>query len=494
MEDTFQLVGKMLEGNIRVDAVVDRGGCGIVYRGRDLGFDRDVALKCLLVRQSLEPEQQATFLKSFQQEAQLLYDLANATSRVVRVNRFNSFAAPDGSPVPYLVLEWLDGLPLDDWLVQRRERAGAPHLPLEEMVALLGGAAEALAVAHKRLIAHRDVKPSNIFVLREGTKETVKVLDFGVAKLLQEGLPQSQSFTQVGTLSAYTHEYGAPEQFERSWGTTGYYTDVFAFALVCVEALTGVRALSGDHFADLHLSATRLSPRPTPRTRGALVSDAVERVFQRALAVRPDDRHPDLGEFWKDLCTAGGFPRPAWIETTARPPAPAGEPGASSPQNTIGSRAAPTGGAVAVTVPTRRLNRSVVAMLSGLGVLLLGGGIAALVALRGGDVAPDLRISAASAPRPQVLPAHAPDAPPVKAAAPPDPCAALRGHEGQLVHVERDIGPTEQAVSPPAGYNMEKQYGQESTRIGQFVGDAFFTRAAKPHSIVPCSIVTLEKP
>jgi formylglycine-generating enzyme required for sulfatase activity len=103
------------------------------------------------------------------------------------------------------------------------------------------------------------------------------------------------------SVTSFTPQYGAPEQFNRAYGATGPWTDVYALALVAVEMLTGKVALDGDDLIQLAFASGNPEKRPTPRALGAAVSEQVERVFQRALAVRTEDRYARAREFWKDL-------------------------------------------------------------------------------------------------------------------------------------------------------------------------------------------------
>jgi eukaryotic-like serine/threonine-protein kinase len=209
-------------------------------------------------------------------------------------------------------LEWLEGKPLDE-LLDQESLAGAPPWSLAQVVPLLGQAASALDVAHGKGIAHRDIKPANLFVLGEGARDgqaTLKVLDFGVAKMMSDNTQLKAALAKTGMgITSFTPQYGAPEQFNRSYGATGPWTDVYALALVAVEMLCGRCALDGDDLIQLAFASGNPEKRPTPRGMGVAVSDAVERVFQRALAVAPQDRYARAREFWRDLeaAQAGSF-------------------------------------------------------------------------------------------------------------------------------------------------------------------------------------------
>ena len=173
---------------------------------------------------------------------------------------------PSGLWVPYLVLEWLDGETLADHLAARLA-AGEGPFPLVEAVRLLEPAAAALAVAHSLKVAHRDVKPHNLFVARVGEGRTLKVLDFGIAKVLTDypTFTEALAATNPGGPTAFTPRYGAPEQFNKQRGASGPWTDVFALALLFVELITGKKALEGDDPTQLYIAAADPTVRPTPR-------------------------------------------------------------------------------------------------------------------------------------------------------------------------------------------------------------------------------------
>jgi serine/threonine-protein kinase len=305
--DPFELCGTTIEGKYRVTEVVGDGGFGVVYKGVHIGFGELIAIKCLKLPQALPEKERAALLEQLREEGRLLHRLSKATSGIVQALDVGAFVTPAGVWVPYLVLEWLEGQTLAEHL-QDRKKAGDPPYTVPEAIRLLEPAARALAVAHQNKIAHRDVKPPNLFVVESNGQRTVKVLDFGIAKVLVDypSFTSALEQTKAGP-TAFTPRYGAPEQFNKQRGATGPWTDVFALALIFVELVTGQKALDGDDPTQLYIAAADPTMRPTARGRGAAVSDAVEEVLSKALSVEPRQRYTDAGELWDALVLAAGL-------------------------------------------------------------------------------------------------------------------------------------------------------------------------------------------
>jgi eukaryotic-like serine/threonine-protein kinase len=299
--DPFELVGTTIAGKYDVEELVAQTSLSVVYRATHRVWQRHVAIKTFTAP-SLSEEARQQLLASFVEEGRLLMDLSERCASICQARDVSSLTTARGEWVPYTVLEWLDGECLE--VVLRSERAaGQRPRTLREAVELLNPIAEALAVAHDRGVAHRDVKPGNIFVLRDAHQSSprTKLLDFGVAKVLR-GATASPAGAVVSR--SFTPSYGAPEQFSTAYGTTGPWTDVFALALIVVEVLAGCEALQGEAVGALGMQSCDPEVRPTARTRGAIVSDEVEAVLARALAVRLEERHANVRELWDALRAA----------------------------------------------------------------------------------------------------------------------------------------------------------------------------------------------
>ncbi|WP_394821029.1 serine/threonine protein kinase [Pendulispora albinea] len=305
-DDPFGWVGHTLEGRYAVEELVGEGGFAIVYRGHHKGLDDAVAIKCLKIPRKLQGPERDRFLQSFLDEGKLLHRLSRANASIVQALDVGATTSPNGTWTPYLVLEWLDGETLEEDLKARARQGSAPR-SLEETMALLEPAARALATAHAQGIAHRDVKPANLFLCTVAGKRAIKVVDFGIAKVIGESTDLQRAHEATGmSLHAFTPRYGAPEQFDRRFGATGPWTDVFALALIVVEVVAGRSPMHGDS-AQLFVASSNVRYRPTLRSLDVdlgEVDDAVEAVLLRALAVDPKERYTTAGEFWDALTAA----------------------------------------------------------------------------------------------------------------------------------------------------------------------------------------------
>lgn len=352
MKDPLGIAGKVIDGKYAVESAVGEGGAGVVYRARNLGWDLPVALKFYVALSSAPEDLRDKLLAEFVQEGRLMSQLSTRTAAIVQPRDMGAYTADDGTWLPYLVLEWLEGSSLDGVLVDETERRIPPR-GLDDAMRLLEPVVEALAIAHAENIAHRDIKPENMFVL--GTPRTaderLKLLDFGIAKVMQS--QHAQFLHTAASATPFTPHYGAPEQFSRGYGATGPWTDVFALALVLLEVMRGGdRAFHGDDYVELATQSRDEEVRPTPRVLGLSVSDDVEAVFARALSVRPQDRYASAGELWSALHGAAHPGAPAWAPASARAsneaasvaPPSASPPIASAPGSASQAHAAAKGG------------------------------------------------------------------------------------------------------------------------------------------------------
>jgi serine/threonine-protein kinase len=297
--DPFGLVGQVLDGQFRVDRFVGEGGFSLVYRGTHLGLSEPIAIKCLKLPPALGSALVESFVHRFRDESRLHYKLSQGNLHVVRSIASGTTIAPTTSAlVPYTVLEWLEGRSLADEFVDRRTR-GLRGRPLAEVVKLLDSAVDAVAYAHAQGVVHRDLNPGNLFLANTAAGVRLKVLDFGVAKIMTDSaIAMGPTARTVGNVRMFAPAYGAPEQFDETVGAIGPWTDVYALALVALEAFTDRTVILGEHLGEFALKALDPDNRPTPRALGLAVGDEVEAVFTRAVALRPSQRPQDAGELW----------------------------------------------------------------------------------------------------------------------------------------------------------------------------------------------------
>ncbi len=288
-------------GPYRLARLLGRGGMGEVWEAEraDGQFEQRLALK--LLKRGMDSEE---ILRRFLRERQILARLAHPG--IARL--LEGGLTADGRP--YFALEKVDGLPITE-----HAREGA--LTVRARVRLVIAAAEAVDSAHRQLVVHRDLKPSNILVTGAGE---VKLLDFGIAKILGEG-EDSTALTALG-LRALTPAYAAPEQILGEPVTTA--TDVYSLGVVLFELLTGklpharsstsapvlmaelaretvprlgaaVRQLDADELQRLGLPAREL------RRLERRVAGDLETILARALAREPERRYPSAAAFAEDL-------------------------------------------------------------------------------------------------------------------------------------------------------------------------------------------------
>ena len=212
-------IGSLLDGRYRVEAILGRGGMGRVYKAEHTSLGRAVAIKVLHTRLGSSKEA----AQRFQREAKASGRLDHPN--IVAVSDFG--ALEDGSL--FLVMEALEGEPLGSRL-EREKR-----IPWEEALGIIRGVLSGLAHAHAKGIVHRDIKPDNIFLAKKGDETVVKILDFGIAKVIA-GNADDPATTRAG-LTVGTPAYLSPEQ--AVGGAITGASDLYSTSIVLYEMLTG---------------------------------------------------------------------------------------------------------------------------------------------------------------------------------------------------------------------------------------------------------------
>ena len=439
--------GEVLAGRYRLVELLGRGGMGSVWRAEHVELGSQVAVK--LIAEGIATSE--TALGRFRREAKAAAALSSP--HVVQI-----FDYGVDNNVPYIAMELLHGESLAQRLKVRRT------LPQPEVTRLLTHVARAIDKAHRAGILHRDMKPDNVFICKgedEDDDETVKVLDFGVAKALKPDV--------VGTLSSHTRTgalvgspyYMSPEQI-RGQKTIDHHGDLWSIGVITYECLIGKRPFEGESIGDLVMTVCS-DPIPVPSERGCKLA-GFDGWFAKACARDPKDRFESAREManaFRALTGQGvldeetrdsveesmaGPPMATTLEESATVPAAAPFAAADTPA------AAPNGGAAATATAAsgvqtasgltrtqdgpngarRSALGAKIGLALGAGVLVAGVAVGALLVSRAGtggaaSGAPSesaVLSSAPSTPRPEPLPSATAAGPSSAAGVPTDTSSA----------------------------------------------------------------------
>jgi serine/threonine protein kinase/tetratricopeptide (TPR) repeat protein len=275
------MVGQTVS-HYRILGKIGGGGMGVVYEAEDTRLGRHVALK--FVPDNLLGDRKS--LDRFEREAR-------AASQLSHANICTIHDIEDNDGHPFIVMEKLDGVSLKDRL------KGKP-LELEELVNIAVQVADALAALHAKNIIHRDIKPGNIFITQSGQ---VKLLDFGLAKLLQdhesEAIAQAydESLTQAGVVPG-TAVYMAPEQARGE--ELDARSDLFSFGVVLYEMATGKKPFQGKNVVAMLDTMLHQKP-PAPRTLNPAVPAELEGIIGRVIEKDREKRYQSAAQLKADL-------------------------------------------------------------------------------------------------------------------------------------------------------------------------------------------------
>jgi serine/threonine protein kinase len=267
-------------GDYEIVSQLGEGGMGVVYKARDLRLERPVAIK--VIREHVLAD--GSRLRRFEQEAQAAAALNHPN--ILAVYQFGAYQG-----APYLVSELLEGETLRE-VLKRGPLSQAGATELAEQIA------EGLSAAHQRGVVHRDLKPENLFVSKD---QRVKILDFGLAKLLEkgpEGLDAAAEFQTNPGMVAGTVGYASPEQLRGD--KLDARTDLFSFGVVMYEMATGQRPFAAESSGAM-IEAT-LNRQPTlPGSLNAAVSPEFERIILKALEKDREIRYQGAAEIRADF-------------------------------------------------------------------------------------------------------------------------------------------------------------------------------------------------
>jgi len=274
-------LGDVIGGRYRVETILGAGAMGVVVAARHIELDDPVAIKFL--SQDLLDNPNA--LGRFQREARAAARIKH--EHVIRV--YDVGKLPSG--VPYLVMERLDGSDLATLLHDEGP------LPLGESLRYVREACAGIAEAHRLGIVHRDIKPSNLFCLRRpNARPSVKVLDFGISKLIEPAPDGSMTGTShmLGSPS-----YMSPEQM-RAPNRVDHRTDIWSLGVVLYELATGALPFGGSSYPELCLSVTSDNPE-SPRALCPELPVELEAIVLKCLRKERDDRYASVDELGQAL-------------------------------------------------------------------------------------------------------------------------------------------------------------------------------------------------
>ena len=266
--------GKTLNGRYKIQTLIGTGGMAAVYLAKDLILDRLVAIKVL----RLDFRQNDDAMRRFRREAL-------SATQLTHPNIVGVYDVGQSQEMNYIVMEYVEGTDLKDYVRQR----GALH-PIEA-VRIMMQIVSAIAAAHQNRIIHRDIKPQNILIDREGN---VKITDFGIAVALSD-----TSLTQTNTLLGSVH-YLSPEQARGGMATI--QTDIYALGIVLYELLTGKVPFDGESAVSIALKHFQ-EPLPPVVNPTAMVPQSLENIVLKATAKDPMNRYRSCYEMFQDLKT-----------------------------------------------------------------------------------------------------------------------------------------------------------------------------------------------
>ena len=272
------IVGRTL-GHYRFLEKVGQGGMGVVYRGQDTSLNREVALKLISPDLVKDPDSRRRFVRE-----------AQAASALTHPNVCTIHAIEEEEGQLFLVLEYLEGATL-------KERGPEIRSSLKSLLECLSQAAEGLAEAHRHGIVHRDIKSANLLITSRGQ---VKLVDFGLAKLMQESSPEADAtrgLTGAG-VTLGTTQYVSPEQ--ALGRDVDPRSDIFSFGVVMYEAATGALPFPGRSAAETYDQILNHDPPPPSHASPELPAE-FDRIVLKALRKDPGERYQTAADLVVDL-------------------------------------------------------------------------------------------------------------------------------------------------------------------------------------------------
>lgn len=320
--------GDTIAGRYKVEKMLGAGGMAVVFAAQEIGTPRRVAIKVLNEVLRRHP----TIPKRFMQEARA----ARALTTQFAVKIEGTGELHDGTP--YIVMELLEG---SDLAHAARDAGG--KLAPERALYLADQIAEALQEAHTRGVLHRDLKPDNIFIVPTPAGEMIKVMDFGISKILEPGLGAAK-ITMTGT-TVGTPQYMPLEQLRGAKDLDGR-VDVYALGVLLYEMLAGLRPFDGFSYEEVIMKVATQTAQPLSVYRADLPHALVD-VIMRAMARDRNDRIASMDQLRHQLAPFWSGSRPdfrpfARPNSTPPPPRASSRPAPTVPDEAARSAPAPT--------------------------------------------------------------------------------------------------------------------------------------------------------
>jgi eukaryotic-like serine/threonine-protein kinase len=273
--------GEVIGNRYRILAQIGRGAHGVIYRARDLETRDEVALKAL-GDANLDPDA----VRRLEREAVSMAKLRGTSA--VYVHGLNVHT--DGKP--YLVMEILYGTDLECFLNEAERRGG--RLKAAKLLELMRPVIDTLEAAHNRGIVHRDLKPSNIFIVDVEHGGGVRLLDFGLAKMLD-----ASGLTAEGMVAG-TPSYIAPEVWDGEPSQLDHRIDVYSLGVIVFRALAGHVPHSANNMIDLY-HWVHTGKRPSLHRERSKLPEALDAWVEKSLAANRDERFQDVRSQWNAL-------------------------------------------------------------------------------------------------------------------------------------------------------------------------------------------------
>jgi CHASE2 domain-containing sensor protein/predicted Ser/Thr protein kinase len=262
-------------GRYKVLELIGRGGMGTVYKGMDPILDRLVALKTIRLDFATSAEEISELKERLVREAK-------AAGKLSHPNIVTIYDVGEQEGVQYIAMEYLSGYTLESFIKKKKE------LNYKIVAKIIMQVCAALNYAHQKGIVHRDVKPANIMLLEDFT---VKVMDFGIARLVTSSLTQSN-------VALGTPHYISPEQLEGK--PADKRSDIFSLGVVIYEFLTGQKPFKGESISSLMYDILNNTP-PLPSALNEKIPLVFDRIISKAMAKNPEERYQETEEIEKTL-------------------------------------------------------------------------------------------------------------------------------------------------------------------------------------------------